>query len=450
MDTLKFVKRLETEAVSPELIAEIIRKHGEVRFGMIGAYGRYKGKAIPILSRKPIDVEHLEKKDGILRLDSKVNNKLSNAFEADIVDTKIGYMFGKPVTYDYDETEGNNDAIIKELTNFRIRNSVDDADSELAKMAAICGYGARLCYVDTDGKARIKNLDPFNVVLLGEDLHTPKYALYYFENHDGKFYAEFYDSQKYSVYEGQLSSLEFVGENLHLFDYVPLFGVPNNKEMQSDVEKVLTLIDAYNLAISDQSSEVTQSRLAYLVVRGMVMDKETMVDISKSGVFELLDDTQDVKYLTKSVDGTMINDLLDRLEDNIMRFAKSVNFNDEDFAGNASGVAIRFKLMALEHKCVTFERKFSAALRYQFRVLFSLWRKKISNIHDESYLNVFFTFTRNLPINKLEEAQILTALGASVSTRTALGQSALVDDVDFELEQMDVEAADLVMEDGEV
>lgn len=54
----------------------------------------------------------------------------------------------------------------KFITNFAIRNSVDDEDSEIGKMAAICGYGARLAYIDTNGDIRIKNIDPYNVILL--------------------------------------------------------------------------------------------------------------------------------------------------------------------------------------------------------------------------------------------------------------------------------------------
>ena len=49
-----------------------------------------------------------------------------------------------------------------------------------------------------------------------------------------------------------------VGRYEHLFDYNPLFGVPNNKEMIGDAEKVIHLIDAYDLTMSDASSEISQ------------------------------------------------------------------------------------------------------------------------------------------------------------------------------------------------
>ncbi|MGT2652968.1 hypothetical protein ACVQ9Z_07315 [Staphylococcus aureus] len=32
-----------------------------------------------------------------------VNNKLNNSFDSEIVDTRVGYLHGVPVTYDLDE-----------------------------------------------------------------------------------------------------------------------------------------------------------------------------------------------------------------------------------------------------------------------------------------------------------------------------------------------------------
>jgi hypothetical protein len=45
--------------------------------------------------------------------------------------------------------------------------------------------------------------------------------------------------------------------------------------------------------------------------------------------------------------------------------------SDESFGGNVTGVAMKYKLMVLENKCITMERKISSTLRYQFKVLYS-------------------------------------------------------------------------------
>ena len=54
--------------------------------------------------------------------------------------------------------------------------------------------------------------------------------------------------------------------------------------------------------------------LAYLVLRGMGMSEEMIQETQKSGAFELFDKDMDVKYLTKDVNDTMIENHLDRIE----------------------------------------------------------------------------------------------------------------------------------------
>ncbi|MDV2097053.1 phage portal protein, partial [Acinetobacter baumannii] len=63
--------------------------------------------------------------------------------------------------------------------------------------------------------------------------------------------------------------------------------------------------------------------------------------------------------------------------------------------------------------------------------------RKGYNVDENSYLNLIFKFTRNIPVNKLEESQVLINLRGQVSERTRLGQSQLVDDVDYELDEME-------------
>ena len=167
------------------------------------------------------------------------------------------------------------------------------------------------------------------------------------------------------------------------------------------------------------------------------MSEQMIQETQKSGAFELFDKDMDVKYLTKDVNDGMIENHLDRIEKNIMRFAKSVNFNSDEFNGNVPIIGMKLKLMALENKCMTFERKMTAMLRYQFKVILSALKRKGYNVDENSYLNLIFKFTRNIPVNKLEESQVLINLRGQVSERTRLGQSQLVDDVDYELDEME-------------
>ncbi|MED4977212.1 phage portal protein [Weizmannia sp. FSL K6-0777] len=449
----EFMSAIKTSGISGDLVSRIIEAHEPDHDRMVNLYQRYKAEidGVPILQRQPIEYEDFET-GAIRRIDNKVNNRLNNSFDSDIVDTKVGYLFGHPITYETDK-----DSTLKKLIEeFNLRNNIEDKDSEWGKKAAICGYGARLAYVDPEGKERVLNINPWEVVILSEsDITEPSYALRYYKvidfqngNRAELHKAEFYDEKNvYFFIANDGANYSLVDQRPHLFDFCPLYGLPNNEELKGDAEKVLSLIDAYDRTLSDASNEIEQYRLAYLILKGAGADEETLENLKKTGIFELFDEKEDVKYLTKDINDTMIENHLDRLEENILRFAKSVNFQDEKFAGNISGVAMKFKLMALENKCITMERKMTAALRYQFKVLCSAWAKRGLAGADD-YLNVWFGFKRNLPANILEEAQTTAALKGFVSEKTRLSLLSFVDDPEYEMEEIQNEADNLVNLDG--
>lgn len=440
----EFLEKIRKDGIDGLTVSKLIEKHKAIHTKSILLYERYKASAsgVPILSRKPIDYEDFET-DSLKRIDNKVNNKLNNSFDAEIVDTKIGYMFGHPISYEIDKEKQVKESLSSAIKDFVIINNTDDKDAEFGKKAAICGYSARLAYIDKDGNERIMNVNPWEAIFLGDSDYTaPEYALRYFPIGDNAVQAEFYDSEKYYIFESRNRGIfELKEATQHTFDYCPLFGLPNNEELMADSEKVLNLIDAYDRTLSDANNEIEQYRLAYLIFKGMGVDDETLAQVNRHGIFELFGDKDEISYLTKNINDTMIENHLNRLEENIMRYAKSVNFSDDAFGGNISGVAMRFKLLALENKCITMERKMTVALRYQFKVICSAWAKKNICANDD-YLAIWFGFKRNIPVNLLDEAQTTAQLKGLVSDKTRLSLLTFVDDADYELEEIEKEGDD--------
>ena len=446
---LAYMERLKREGMTPATLKQMIDEHKADRERMVNLYERYKAEidGVPILKRKPIEYEDFET-GAVKRIDNKVNNTLNNSFDAEIVDTKVGYMFGHPISYVGDKDENDPErksALQLMLDEFLLRNKAEDEDSEWGKMAAICGMATRLAYIDKDGNERVKNINPWECIILGDDITEPTGAIRYYSVYDGDKEtkkAEYYDESRITYYSsGEDGAYQEVGSEAHLYDDCPLFGLPNNAELKGDAEKVMFLIDAYDRTLSDASNEIEQYRLAYLVLKGMGMDEETLDRLKKTGAFELYDEKDDVHYLTKDINDVMIENHLDRLEENIMRFAKSVNFSDESFGTSITGVAMKFKIMALENKCITMERKMTSALRYQFKLLCSAWAKK-KGINKDDYLKVWFGFKRNLPANTLEEAQVQQTLKGYVSEETRLSLFSQVDDVQYEMKKLEEEKAD--------
>ena len=428
----------------PSMVSRIIRKHRWNAAYNRGLFERYQclSEGVPIFSRTPRFSEQ----------GNPINNQLNADYFSEIVDFKTGYFAGKPISYSYSDTQESRDstgsdgaveAVQKALTDFCMHAGLYDVDMQCVKHAAICGYGARLFYIDKpepDGTGAVENVMPI----------LPYQVRYYkVRDLDDALVckAEFYDSrQVYYFTGGSFDALrEEKSPEPHMFGFCPLQGIPNNAEMIGDAEKVLSLIDAYDRALSDSSNEVENFAQAYMVFKNIQIRDEELAKCQHSGAIRWMaaTDNADVYFLTKDINDTFLQNYLNRLQDDIYRNSKTPNLTDESF-GNASGVSLKFKLIEHESKCGMLQAKFQAAGMYMFRLLSTSWRNRLHlNAVPEQFV---MEFTRNFPLDALSEAQAAQAMIASgLPKRVAFSNAySFIDDVDYVLDLIAEEDGDTV------
>ena len=444
MNTREIIELLQEQDLTTEIIRDLIHEDDEIRKRMIHLHERYKAtaKGVPVFNRKFEDR-------------NKINNRINADFFSEIIDTKTGYIAGIPVGYNLDNeayaSTEKYESHYEIMVRFLHDNSAADTDSEATKMAAICGYCGRLAYIEKGtGTERLMNVPPWEVkIIYDRSIHEPAYAMRYYTMHDkasGRdlWVVEWYDDVYVTEYrENSKGHFKVYSQEPHLFDYIPLWAIINNEERQGDCDKVLAAIDAVDRTLSDANSEIEQFRLAYMLMKGVEPDEETMLLAKRTGAFGLPEGSE-MSFLTKNMNDTMIENHLNRLQDYILRFSKSVDFSDEAFAGNQSGVAMKYKLQALENKCATFERKFTAALMYQFKVIASSWNKRGIDI---DHRDIFYQFKRNLPFGWEVEADATAKLRGHVSEHTRLGMLSFVDDVEYEKRMMEQDMSAYTLDD---
>lgn len=451
-------RELNENGFSLELLYKIINKHKDNSTYNRKLYERYMtvDGSVPIMKRTPRFKEA-----------KPINNKINNDFFGEIVDFKTGYFAGKPIAYGYnkgkeaEETTGGIsgvDEAVKVITDFTTRNNMYGVDMEVTKFASIYGYAGRLFYIDPDGAERVMPVHGYETIILsGTDITEPEYAVRYFCTTDingtKKWTVEFYDNTYVTIYKGFLTQLSEVEKKPHMFDYCPLQGIPNNKEMLGDAEKVLSLIDDYDKVLSDNSNEVESFVHAYMIKENLVMDKKTELEGQQNGSFSFNQvGTREGKiyFLTKNINDAFTEHHLERLEDNIYRFTKTPNLNDESF-GSASGVSLKFKLHGLEAKCGMYQAQIMNAAQFMWKLLTSVWAKKGVKIDP---LQVTMDFKRNFPLDTLSEAQMVQALiAAGIPKEVAYSQLSFVDDVDYIMELIEKEInaiPDLEYEDADI
>lgn len=425
LDTIRELIELNGKVTS-QIITDLIDEHSGRHETMKSLYERYKASeaGVPIFTRSYSVTD-----------DTKINNKLNNDFFSEIIDTKVGYFMGVPVVY-----EANS----KDFEDFELRNRLELLDSETVKLATICGTAARLLYVDTEAKIRAMNIWPWECIwVMDRSIDEVQFALRYYDMEyvkpDGstetRERVEWYDKEKVTYYikteNGYvLDDTEKTNPQTHFFDYVPLIEYPNNLERLGDSEKVLSLIDAYDRKESDLDSELEQWRLAYMKVLGAELTKEVIKEALRTGAYNLPEGA-DMAFIEKNINIEAVDSHLNRLEANILRFSKSVNFADKEFTSDISGESRKYKLLSLENKCITTERQFSASNQRMFKVLAS------APAFNLDWLNVTQRFTRNLPVSLEKDAQVLATLKGIIPDEILYGLASFIDDPKAVIEMMD-------------
>lgn len=446
MDGFKaYIPYIERKGMDGKILSQIIAEHAPVREYIEHFQARYDTDKADIYER-PVNQLTLENVR-VQRLDIQVNNKIANPMDDYAISTKVGYVLGHPINYVVDKKLSSYQRLSEAYEDLITRVNMADKDMMLGTQTSVAGYGARLVYwSEENGKAvlRIANVNPAECIFLyDETLAAPRYAIQYYSeveiNDEGARkqvnVAEFHDEVNTYFYRAERSTYEQVKVLPHYLKGSPLFGAENNDDLHSETYKALSLMAAYDQVLSDAVNEVEATRLAMMVLRNIGMDDEDIQAMKEAGLLELWGPDTDVKFLTKDVNNSMIEHTLDRIDSNITKFLKSVDFTDEAFGGNISGIAMKFKTLNLEWKAVRFEQKLRSTLTYQSKLLCAGW-SILGICSPEDYLKIWYAFKRNMPANVKEEAEITEKLQGRVSERTRLSLLSFVDDVDAELEMM--------------
>ena len=440
MNTQQIIELIKRQSgqVTGKIIKDLMKEHKEQRDKTTRLFSSYKGD-VEIKKRRFTDI-------------NKVNSKLANDFRGDIVDQITGYLYGYPIKYSVQSekySESDRTKLQEELNSFLIRNNIDDLDNLTGTYTGICGYGARLCYIDREGKERVMNLNPWEVVFVYDaTVDEMQYAMIYYEieqvNNDAvvkRTKVEFYDKQNITFFisndngDYDFDLTEQRNPLSHGFDYIPVIKYVNNDTMQGDFEKVEDLIDGYDRMMSDNQNEIEEFRIAYFAFYGVEIDAETLRKARELGGFGFPEGS-DGKFITKDLNGvtTFIDNHKKTLNENIYKFSKAVDMRDEGFSGGGlSGESRKWKLVGLENKAITKERKFTKSSRDMFKIIASAWGKKNIKFNPE---DIQLQFTRNLPVDLQYVADVTTKLRGHISEETRLGLIPFVKDVAAEIEKM--------------
>lgn len=362
----------------------------------------------------------------------KPANKVVVNYCYNIVQNYRGYLTGIDIAYSSDKDIDQ----VFEVLNY---NDVKQEDSNYLQDALVYGCAYEIAYIDEWGKHRFKTLDPKNVIPIYDDTLDQDlvYCIRFWSNKiaDKDFYiVEVYSKSEIKTYKSDMGfqTFELIKEEPHYFGMVPITVFELNNDRASIFDQVMTLQDAYNKLLSAEVDDFESFADAYLVLKGMMgTNPEDLADAKRTRAF-MIDSDADVSYLTKDISDTQIQNMLNNINDNIHKIANSPDFNSDKFMAQ-TGIAMRFKLVQFENASSAIEAEMRKALQRRIELICAIGNIKGDNL---SFDDVKITFTRNLPTNLTETAQVVNSLRGLVSDQTLLSLLPFVEDSQAELDRL--------------
>ena len=376
----------------------------------------------------------------------KPDNRIVANFARYVVETFNGYFMGKPVTVSHEDPE-----LSKQVNRLMKLNDQDDNNAELSKLVRIYGRAYEFLYQNENTETCITYNSPLDMFMVYDDTiaQRPFFAVRYYLNEDNRLQGEIYTSDKvYDFIQGE-KGYQIINDHPHYYQDVPVIEYVNNDERQGIFEPVISMINAFNKALSEKANDVDYFADAYLAILGVQLDKDGLQKIRDNRIINFFgtDDPEQIKnivveFLQKPDGDSSQEHLLDRLEKLIYQMAMLTNLNSESF-GNASGVGLLFKLQEMENLALAAERKFTSGMNRRFKMLFRL-PTNVPSSQSEEWFNLEFTFHRNIPKDVLSEIQAAQEAAGLLPLEDRVSMVSTVKDPKATAEQMKEESGGAV------
>lgn len=364
------------------------------------------------------------------------NNKIAHAFARYMTNMATAYFIGKPIRY----TAGDK-GLQETLDTILTANYINAVNFDASKEASKKGIGFMLMYIDEKPRLRIKKMDAEDIIpvfssTLGEYLEC---AVRLAEDHDidGKLlrqHAYVYDDTYIYHYSRENTAADYAeipeDRQEHLLGDVPVICISNNEELMGDYEAFYDIIDAYDKSQSNSANDADYFSDAYMAIVGAgggledALSGEEDPDGSaaaknlRENKLLFLDEKGQAYFIEKNTNDAAAENYKDRLFKDLFFLSQVPALTDENFSGNLSGVAIRYKLIGLEELAIMKENCFRPAQHKMLKMITS-WINLMQN-KDYDPDSIVQQYERNFIDNDTETIENAGKLEGIVSKETQL------------------------------
>lgn len=368
------------------------------------------------------------------RIDNRVHTNLAYMICKNAVD----YFIGEPASYSFAKSFKESEYV----DNLQFENIEEAENKEIAKDCSKFGKAYELVNIKDDKTLYYKRLDPlftfdiFATSILEERIASITYTTYK-ERYSVITKGYVYTPEEIIEFTYKNKKVTF-GERIpNVFGKIPVIYYQNNSDEIGDYERVTDLLTAYNKLMSCATDDYESISNAILMIKDTKgIDEKTKKSLNSSRVMQLFSEKAEMAFINKTLDSNFVKTLREALREDILTVSNVPDFTDEKFAGNSSGVALRYKLIGFENLRADKEIYFKQALHRRWKVI-SLYPAKTFDLkRDDITINMFANLPSNIELD-LQLAELYNAGG--ISRKTMLENMQIVKDVDEELKRIEEE-----------
>lgn len=374
---------------------------------------------------------------------TKPNNVINTPWASYITNTLTGYFMGSPVVYACEDSN-----LYDDISTILKGNDEGNKNYAIALNMSIYGVAYELDYIENK-EFKFDIVSPENVIPIYDNTigHELKFVIRFWDEEEdvltGKTftYAQLYDDKNVTTFKGTLGkSFDKLSEEEHYIGRNPIIIYKNTKGFIGDFEKLMALIDGYDIAMADTLNFREELNDSYLILKNTNLEDEDILKMRHNRIFQVEDGADgvsaDIEWLTKDSNDGESENLKNRLAEDIKTFSYISELEVKSHT-TASGNSLQ--LIGLESVISQKEHNFRKALnkRLDNIVVFL-------NLLGEDYLNDFtIKFTRNLPLDMNVEADILSKVAPYVTHETLLGLMSFIPNPKLESDNWKMEQKEL-------
>ena len=377
-----------------------------------------------------------------VKADGKANHKVAHPFCHQIVSTMVGYFASEPVQFDIE-----NEQVKLALDDFMKYNDFDRVFTKVVTDSCVYGVGSMMTFIDSKGLVRFASVDPKELIVIVnndvlEDMHTV-IRHWQCESNDGEIvrYVEVYDSEQ--VRKFYMNEDEIFNEIVepHFFGDVPFSLFYANADQMAIFERIIPLVDAYDLLESETLNLVSDLADAILLIAGCELDDDMIRQVNQMRLLNVSDvneNTVDVRYITK--DAPTHEETKQRLHDDIFSLSMIPDVNSKDFGQALSGTALKLRLASMEFLAGVMEGFAKLGLRRLIELWANVGQLLGGTSTDEIVKELSIRMNRNTVSNEAEQITNALQLSSLISKESVLNLlQAFIPDVEVELERLNTE-----------